>query len=105
MTENSGEPDLLAAITSAAEAFSGEFGCFAKNLITGQVIRYRADAVMPTASVIKSGALCEMYRQADAGLVDLGERRTVTPEDWWGGSGVLKEFAPDSPPRSPIWRG
>jgi beta-lactamase class A len=98
MTENSGEPELIAAIASAAEAFSGEFGCFAKNLITGQVIGYRADAVMSTASVIKVCVLCELYRQADARLVDLGERRAVTPEDWWGGSGVLKEFAPGLAP-------
>jgi beta-lactamase class A len=98
MTENSGEPDLLAAITCAAAEFSGEFGCFAKNLTTGQVIGYRADAVMPTASVIKICVLCELYRQTDAGLVDLAERRTVTAQDWWGGSGVLKEFAPGLAP-------
>lgn len=78
--------------------FSGEFGMFAKHLTTGECVGINEDALMPTASVIKIGVLCELYRQAGEGLVDLGERREVTPADWWGGSGVLKELAPGIAP-------
>jgi beta-lactamase class A len=98
LNEKTGEPHLLAAIERQAGAFSGEFGLFAKNLASGETIGYRADAVMPTASVIKICVLCELYRQAGSGLIDLSERREVMAEDWWGGSGVLKEFVPGLTP-------
>ncbi len=85
-------------IVARAREFSGEFGMYAKNLASGESVGVNEDAVMPTASVIKICVLCELYRQAEAEKVDLDERREVTPEDWWGGSGVLKEFAPGVAP-------
>ncbi|MFT4038693.1 MAG: serine hydrolase [Thermomicrobiales bacterium] len=85
-------------IAARAQEFSGQFGMFAKNLETGAEVGFNADAVMPTASVIKVAVLAELYRQVEAGQVSLEERREVTPEDWWGGSGVLKEFAPGLAP-------
>ncbi len=85
-------------ITERAAEFSGQFGMFARNLETGEEIGVNAGAVMPTASVIKVAVLAELYRQAEAGKVSLEERREVTPDDWWGGSGVLKEFAPGLTP-------
>jgi beta-lactamase class A len=94
LNEETSKLDLLTEIEREVGTFSGEFGLFAKNLATGQTVGYRSDAVMPTASVIKICVLCELYRQAGSGLVDLSQRREVTAEDWWGGSGVLKEFAP-----------
>lgn len=81
-------------IKTRAEEFSGQFGMFARNLSTAESIGVNADAVMPTASVIKIAILAELYRQVEEGQVDLNQRREVTPADWWGGSGVLKEFAP-----------
>jgi beta-lactamase class A len=78
--------------------FSGEFGMFAQHLTTGETVGINEDALMPTASVIKIGILCDLYRQAGEGLVDLGERQEVTPDDWGGGSGVLKELAPGITP-------
>ena len=89
---------LLERITERATAFSGQFGMFAKNIETGDEVGVNADAVMPTASVIKVAVLAELYRQVEAGKVSLEERREVTTEDWWGGSGVLKEFAPGLTP-------
>jgi beta-lactamase class A len=82
------------AVAAEAATFPGEFGMFAKNLTTGERVGYREDAVMPTASVIKICVLCELYRQAGEGQVDLGQRREIAPDDWTGGSGVLREFAP-----------
>jgi beta-lactamase class A len=81
-------------IVRRAAEFSGECGMFAKNLTTGECVGFNEDVIMPTASVIKVCVLCELYRQANEGLVDLHQRREVTPEDWWDGSGVLKEFEP-----------
>lgn len=85
-------------VAARAQEFSGQFGMFAKHLETGAEVGVNADAVMPTASVIKVAVLAELYRQVEAGLVSLEERREVTPEGWWGGSGVLKEFAPGLTP-------
>jgi beta-lactamase class A len=89
---------LQAAIEREAASFTGEFGMYARNLTSGESVGVRADAVMPTASVIKICVLCELYRQAGEGLVDLAQRREVTPDDWWGGSGVLKELEPGITP-------
>src|SRR3954469_3873836 len=89
-----GNARLLPGIEREIAKFSGEFGFFARNLASGETIGHRADAVMPTASVIKLCVLCELYRQSDEGRVDLLQRHEVTPDDWWGGSGVLKEFVP-----------
>lgn len=89
---------LQQQIIDRAQEFSGQFGLFARNLETGAEVGVNPDAVMPTASVIKVAVLAELYRQVEAGLVSLEERREVTPEDWWGGSGVLKEFAPGLTP-------
>jgi beta-lactamase class A len=89
---------LREQIIARSREFSGEFGMYARNLSTGESVGVNEDAVMPTASVIKVCVLGELYRQANEGLVDLHERREVTAEHWWGGSGVLKEFEPGVKP-------
>lgn len=94
MTVGQEQGQLQAAIRARAEAFSGEFGMFAHNLSTGETVGVNQDIVMPTASVIKVSVLAELYRQVGEGLVSLDERREMLESDWWGGSGVLKEFAP-----------
>ena len=105
MAETFGDAGLLSEIEAAVARFSGEFGLHAKNLATGAEVGYRADASMPTASVIKVCVLAELYRQVEAGSVDLDERLPVTAEDWYGGSGVLKEFAPVWRRPSTTWPG
>lgn len=85
-------------ITARAAEFSGDFGMFARNLTTGETVGVNEDAVMPTASTIKVCVLCELYRRADEGLVDLQQRHVITAADQWGGSGVLKEFEPGLAP-------
>ena len=98
MSSTTQDTDLQQRLTERAAGFSGQFGMFAKNLETGDETGLNPDAVMPTASVIKVAVLAELYRQAHAGQVSLDERLEVTPDDWWGGSGVLKEFAPGVTP-------
>ncbi len=93
-----GDDGILRRIDEALRAFPGVLGMYAKNLTTGEEVGHRADAVMPTASTIKVGIMAELYRQAEAGAVDLAQRVTVQPSDWYGGTGVLKEFAPGLTP-------
>jgi beta-lactamase class A len=96
--ERKGNPDILARIERALEGFSGVLGLYAKELTTGEEVSWRADAIMPTASVIKVGIMAELYRQAAEGLVDLDARITLVESDWTGGTGVLKELMPGLQP-------
>lgn len=98
MIERFGSAEILARVDEALASFPGVLGFYAKNLTTGEEVGYRADEVMPTASVIKVGILAELYRQAEAGEVDLERRLTLREEDRYGGTGVLKEFRPGLQP-------
>ncbi|HEY1075307.1 MAG TPA: serine hydrolase [Fontimonas sp.] len=53
----------------------------AKDLRSGQEIGHQADTAVVTASVFKVPVLVELYRQADAGLIDLRERIEVPVSD------------------------
>ncbi|WP_324715735.1 serine hydrolase [Carboxydochorda subterranea] len=57
-------------------------------------LRYRAREPFAAASVIKLPILCEVWRQARAGRLSLGDRIRLTAEDQVGGSGVLKDLTP-----------
>ena len=81
-------------ITRLVERFTGEAAFYALNLTTGAEIGYRPDRVMPTASTIKLLVLAELFRQADAGLVDLDEAPPIAEADQRGGSGILKDLSP-----------
>jgi beta-lactamase class A len=98
VSDRFGLEQLLERVDEALADFPGELGFYAKNLATGEEVGHRADAVMPTASVIKVGIMAELYRQAEQGEVDLDRRLTLTKEDHYGGTGVLKEFAPGLQP-------
>ncbi len=97
-TERFGDTTILARIEDALRGFPGVLGLYAKNLSTGEEVGHRADAVMPTASTIKVGIMAELYRQADTGAVDLAQRVPIQQSDWYGGTGVLKEFTPGLSP-------
>lgn len=98
MSDRFGSDQILSAIDDGLNTFPGDLGFYAKNLNTGEEVGHRADAVMPTASVIKVGIMAELYRQVEAGEVILSDRLTVTAEDNYGGTGVLKEFEPGVAP-------
>lgn len=75
--------------------FDGDAAFLARNLTTGAEIGSRPDAVMPTASTIKLLVLAELFRQVGAGAVSLDDPVTMLPEDQRGGSGILKDLAPN----------
>jgi beta-lactamase class A len=82
-----------AQIRGYIDAFDGEAAFLARNLVTGDEFGFRPERVMPTASTIKVVVLAELYRQVDAGLVDLDEVVSIQPEDRRGGSGILKDLS------------
>ncbi len=89
--------DILNPTQTALEltgSFSGEAAFMARNLTTGEEISYRPDRVMPTASTIKVLVLAELFRQVDAGLVDLEAVAGMVESDTRGGSGILKDLSP-----------
>lgn len=96
--EQFGDVTLLEAVNRAKEGFGGAVAWYAKRLDSGVEAGERADTVMPTASVIKVGIMAELYRQVEAGLVDLSDRIAVQASDWYGGTGVLKEMMPGVEP-------
>lgn len=75
--------------------FDGEAAFLARNLMTGEEAGYRPERVMPTASTIKLVVLAELLRQVDAGTHGLDDPAVLVPEDQRGGSGILKDLAPD----------
>ncbi len=64
----------------------------ATNLAIGETIERDADRLMPTASVFKLSVLVEVFRQAEAGALDLDDRVTLRAEDVVTGSGILRDF-------------
>ncbi|MCD6032994.1 MAG: Beta-lactamase class A-like protein [Thermomicrobiales bacterium] len=84
--------DAIVAQTGADLALA------AMNLETGEEIARNAQRSMPTASVFKLPVLVEVFRQAEAGALDLDERITLRAEDVVMGSGILRDFGPGLQP-------
>ena len=80
---------LAARLLPLIKAHRGRVGAAVKNLKTGESFAYQADEPMPTASLIKFPVLVALYRQADAGKVDLGKMLVLREEDKAPGSGIL----------------
>lgn len=81
-------------VEELARGFDGVLGVAAKRLDTGEELTYNADEVFPTASTFKTVLLYVLYRQADAGQIDLARRLTLRPEQRVPGSGVLQDLDP-----------
>lgn len=90
------EPKSLEArLKPLIEAHRGRVAVAVKHLASGKGFAWRECDVMPTASLIKFPVLIELYRQAEAGKVDLQKRLTFTERDRSPGSGVLTpHFSP-----------
>ena len=71
----------------------GTIGVAVKELAGGVDVLVNADEPYPTASVMKVPILFELYRQAEAGTVDLDRRVEFTREHLVPGSGVLQDLA------------
>jgi beta-lactamase class A len=87
--------DLAERLLPLVEAHRGDVAVVVKHLETGEAWSYRGDEPMATASLIKLPVMVEVYRQAEAGQLDLNQRLTLREEDKVPGAGVLTyHFSP-----------
>jgi len=84
---------LRARLEKIDHNLDGVLGLSLKDLKTGATFEIRPDEPFPQASVIKLSVLYELYRQAEAGKIDLGEV-TRPPATRVSGGGVLQELGP-----------
>ena len=87
------ESGVMSAIQDFTAHTGGVVGVAAKHLGTGERICHNADTVFFTASTLKVPLLVELYRQVDAGIIDVNQRIDLTDALRVPGSGVLKELA------------
>ena len=87
------ESGVMSAIQDFTAQTDGVVGVAAKHLETGEHIDHNADTVFFTASTLKVPLLVELYRQVDAGIIDVNQRIDLTDALRVPGSGVLKELS------------
>lgn len=85
---------LRQRLVAVAERLDGVLAFSVRDLETGATLELRPDEVFPTASTIKVAVLYELYRQAEAGRVDLAQV-TRPPLPRVKGGGVLQELGAD----------
>ncbi|MEY3172629.1 MAG: D-alanyl-D-alanine carboxypeptidase DacC precursor [Planctomycetota bacterium] len=73
------------------ETYPGTAGVLVRHLETGEEFQWRADAVQPTASLIKLAVMITAYRQSDAGQLDLNRMLELQASDKVPGSGILTD--------------
>jgi beta-lactamase class A len=87
--------DLESRIAPLAKDHKGKVAVAVKHLKTGESFYLDADAVMPTASLIKLPVMVEAYWQAKEEKVKLDTRLTLRKEDKVPGSGILTQHFSD----------
>jgi beta-lactamase class A len=96
MTESTVTASLAEAFQGAmADYFgdlSGPVGVMVEVLGSDQALTWNHTGVFPTASTLKIPLLYELYRQVDAGQVDLKERVTLRHAGRVPGSGVYQHL-------------
>jgi len=85
---------IEAQIAAIAGEIDGILGVYARDLRSGVEVAYNADTVFPTASVMKIPIVYELYRQVEAGKVELGQRIMLGEADMVPGSGILQDLDP-----------
>lgn len=91
------QPGERATLRQTVEALiaesDGTIGVAIQDLTTGEELFVNADEPFPTASVMKTPILVELYAQAERGQIDLTKRIEFTSEWMVPGSGVLQDLA------------
>lgn len=83
---------IEARIAAVADEVEGIIGVYARDLASGTEVAYNADTIFPTASVMKIPLLWELYRQVEAGRLDLAARQPLGKEHHVPGSGILQDL-------------
>src|SRR5690348_12920844 len=81
-----------AQVEEIARGVEGIIGVYARDLASGVEVALNADTIFPTASVMKIPILYELYRQVEAGQVDLAKRITLEAHHLVPGSGILQDL-------------
>ena len=86
------QQEFTSAMDSFFDGLGGPVGVFVDHLDTDLVLQYNADELYPTASTLKAPLLYELFRQADAGQVNLADRLTLSHSNRVPGSGILQDL-------------
>jgi len=89
---------FAAALDDYLGELSGMVGVAVHDFLTGADFTYNATEIFPTASTLKVPLLYVLYRLADEGSIDLGERIALDPRTRVPGSGVLQFMDPGLQP-------
>jgi beta-lactamase class A len=76
-------------IAGRIQAFRGRMGVYAVHLGTGETIAVDAETRFPTASLIKTGVMVEVFQRIEDGRLRRDQLVPLTDEIKVGGSGVL----------------
>jgi len=85
---------VIAEIQQLEQQYGGHLGVMAKNLRTGETIRYNAEERFPTASLIKYPIMAAYFQAVSEGRVKPEMKVTLTAEDKKPGSGILQGLDP-----------
>lgn len=83
---------LRTALADAARTAPGVLGAQVVDIETGQRFGINDTLVFPQGSAIKVAILVELFRQEEAGELQLGDRLPVRRADQVAGSGLLQRF-------------
>ena len=72
---------LLREIQRLEQLYGGHLGVMAKNLRTGETVRYNAEERFPTASLIKYPVMVAYFKAVADGRVKPDQKVTLTAED------------------------
>lgn len=86
--------NLQADVSSMLDELSARNSVFARHRPSGDTISIRADQPMNTLSVIKIPVMIRVFRDVEAGRINLATRHLVRPEELRRGSGLLQTFDP-----------
>ena len=92
MTDSSSLESELAGIE---ERYGGRFSLDVRRLDTRFRFSIREHDILPSASTCKLFLLCELFRQAENGELDLDSPVSAVPDLWCGGDGILRAMKPD----------
>lgn len=88
------EPAMPAAVGALIDDFPGRLYFSAKNLKTGEVLEYRGDERVQTASVIKVPIMVEVFAQAREHRLALADVIAYTEANRAPGAGILQDLGP-----------
>jgi beta-lactamase class A len=81
---------LAEGVTGVLHGRPGEFGVYARNLMTDEVVAIGGDRVLPAESTVKTAILLHYERCIGAGTLDPKQRVDLVPERRFDGTGVLR---------------